>query len=136
MAGTRLDFFLKSVGYPERAPEGSLSFTLQVDGTEVLAEETGGRIVLSCPISSDEAIMPQLAVYAAGRMLREDATLAYDKPSAILWQDVPADSDAHGFHRFFETFLDSRDWWRARVEAFGGNEAADEVAPETMVIRP
>ena len=87
---TRLGLFLKSVGYPDRAPDGASAFSLRVDGMEVLAEERDGRIVLSYAVSDDDSLLPTLARYSAGRMLREDAALTWDN-GAFLWQDVPAD---------------------------------------------
>lgn len=150
----------KAIGYPERIPEGSLSFTLRVDGAEVFAEETDRSLVLRCVLTDDETLLPTLASYAAGRMLKEDATLAYGEVSeghtvgtsaaqpsggpaarwpdgaAFLWQSIPADADAHGLLRLFETFMDSCDWWRARVDALRGNESFEASAPETVMIRP
>ena len=70
----------------------------------------------------------------AGRLLREDAVLAADPgaPGAFLWQDAPTTADAPALVHLFETFLDSCDWWRARV-------AGDAERPESvpaMMIRP
>jgi len=130
MAETRLERFLRSVGYPDRAPGGSVSFAMRVDGMEIVAEEAGGRIVLSFALTDDASALPLLASYAMGRMLREDAVLSYGVPSrqgstppgrtAFLWQDAPADADGLTFVRLFETFADSCDWWRARVDERGG----------------
>lgn len=142
MAGSRLEFFLKSVGYPDRAPDGCVSFTLRVDGVEVLAEEAEGRLVLSCALTDDESILPVLATYAAGRMLKEGAALTYgrrptvdERSSAFLWQEAPSDFEGAELTRFFENFMDSCDWWRARVETLR-EEASAGAVPETMVIRP
>ena len=133
MAGTRLDFFLKSIGYPDRAPEGSVSFTLRVDGSEMRVEESAGRIVLSQVLTEDDSLLPMLASYASGRMLREDATLAYGSHSTFLWQDAPADADERTLLRLFESFADSCDWWRARVDS---READGTVEISEAVIRP
>ena len=137
------------IGYPERAPEGALSFTLQVDGADVLAEERGGRLRLSLPLSVEESNFPKFAAYAAGRMLRETATLtvgelpvgpksAASQPSGnqtlFLWQDVSASAGGHALARLFETFMDSCDWWRARVEEQNGKE--ERTTPELFMIRP
>ena len=132
MAGSRLEFFLKSIGYPDRALEGSVSFTLRVDGREIRVEESAGRIVLSHVLTEDDLLVPSLASYAPGRMLREGATLAYGKHSAFLWQDASADADARAFVRLFETFADSCDWWRERIDVQGGG--AGEISE--AVIRP
>ena len=68
---------LAAIGYPERMSEVAVPFTLRVDGIEVFAEETDGRLVLSYALTDDESLVVQLAAYAAGRMLKEDAVLAY-----------------------------------------------------------
>jgi hypothetical protein len=136
MTGARLEFFLKSIGYPDRMPEGSVSSALRVDGMEVLAEERNGRIVLSYVLTTEASFLPVLSGYAAGRMLREEAVLAHDRSSAFLWQDAPANSGARELVRLFETFVDSCDWWRERVDALRGGASASGAPDDTMVIRP
>ncbi len=150
---TATERFLEAIGYPERAPDGALSFTLQVDGGEIVVLEDGGRLRLVCRLTDDDSALPTLARFAAGRMLREDAMLAFgtmdgagsaapsqsnatpNGPTAFLWQDTGADADAHAMRRLFETFADSCDWWRTRTEELRGNVAA--AAPEMeMMIRP
>lgn len=117
---------------------------LRVDGKELLAEEYDGRIVLSRELTDDVSLLPALATYAAGRMLREDATLAYGRRakvdgqdlrcSAFLWQDAPSDATARDMLRLFETFMDSCDWWQARMDSLGGRDGGS--LPEPMMIRP
>ena len=136
MTTDRLEHFLKSVGYPDRVLEGSSSFTMRVDGMEIVAREAGGRIVLSYSLSGDSAIAPTLCSYAAGRILREDAVLTCDKSSAFLWQDAPASSSDREMVRLFETFVDSCDWWRERVDALKGGATASSAPDDAMVIRP
>ena len=141
---TSVNRLLNATGYPDRVPGGTMSFTLRVDGMEVFAEEMDGRLVLSHALSGDERLLPTLAAYAAGRMLREDATLAYGNcqtikplgPQAFIWQEAPADADAHRLRRLLETFMNSCDWWRARVDALRESEAESASVPETMMIRP
>ena len=133
---TRLEHFLKSVGYPDRVPEGSSSFTMRVDGMEIVANEANGRIVLSYVLTPEASLLPVLSGYAAGRILREDAVLTCDKSSAFLWQDAPGNSGTREMVRFFETFVDSCDWWRERVDALRGGAAAAGAPDDTMVIRP
>ena len=130
---------LAAIGYPERTSGGPLPFTLRVDGMEVSVEETAdGRILLSHALTDDDSMLPALAEYAAGRMLVEDAVLAYGAPNhqAFLWQDAAADADARELVRFFETFMDSCEWWRDRVKALrvGGMEVPE--SDSAMVIRP
>ena len=127
------DRLLVAIGYPERIPNTDAPFTLRVDGREVLVEMSAGRIVLSVALTDDESMIPALAAYAAGRMLREEATLAFGDGNVFLWQDAPADADDRALVRLFESFSDSCDWWRARVEERGKGEA---VEISESVIRP
>ena len=144
-----IERLIEAIGYPERAPEDALSFTLQLDGADVLADERSGRLRLALSLSDDENLFPKFAAYAAGRMLREEATLTVGELSAgsspaapqpsgnqtlFLWQDVPASAGGHALARLFETFIDSCDWWRARVEEQTGNE--ERATPELFMIRP
>ena len=144
-----IERLIEAIGYPERTPDGALSFTLQVDGADVLAEERGGRLRLSLALSNDKSLFPKFAAYAAGRMLREEATLTVGElaartdpssaqssngPTLFLWQDVSAAANDHALARLFETFMDSCDWWRARVEEQTGNE--ERATPELFMIRP
>ena len=132
---TAVERFIEAIGYPERAPSGARSYSLRIDGVEILAEETDGRLVLSYRLTADDGDLPALAGFASGRFLREEAALAVDpaSPGAFLWQEAPAESDDHAFVRLFETFMDSCDWWRARLAA--GPAERSEPAPE-MMIRP
>jgi len=143
-AGAALGFFLKAAGYPERPPVGVVSFVLSVDGMEIRAEEVDERIVLSYVLADSDAYIPKFAEYAAGRMLKEDATISFGRPgvsttespeSVFIWQDAPVHSDAHVFRRLFESFLDSCEWWRARADSLrGGDNAATGL--DAMVILP
>ena len=133
---TAVEKLAAAIGYPERISGGGGSSVLRVDGMEIVAEETDRRIRLSYALTDDEALLPTLAAYAAGRMLKEEAVLSYGDSRAFLWQDGPADADAHAMLRLFETFMDSCDWWRARVEALRGNAEVAASVPETMMIRP
>ncbi len=127
---------LRAIGYPDRAPEAALSFTLLVDGVEIAASEEGGMLRLSCRLTDDAAHLPRLAEYAAGRMLREDAALAYDpkSESAFLWLEVDGGSGDAALRRAFEDFADSCEWWRDRLDPHGG--ADDAPAFPEMMIRP
>jgi len=125
----------EAIGYPERASAGAASFTFQVDGCEILASEAGGALRLVCRLTDDAAQFPRLAEYAAGRMLREDATLACDQSGAFLWQETSAAGDAQALQRLFETFCDSCDWWLARV--LSNNDVGGvEQSPDEMRILP
>ncbi len=132
---TAIGRLIDAIGYPERAPEGAASFTLRIDGMEILAEERDGRLILSRALTDSDELVPTLAGYAAGRLLREEAVLAAEPNAhgAFLWQDAPATADPQSLVRLFETFLDSCDWWRSRVA--GDAPGTSEPVPE-MMIRP
>ena len=107
--------------------------TLRVDGVEVSAAVAGDRLVLSQRLTDEADKLPALAGYAAGRMLREEAVLAYGDGAAFLWQDAPAGAGERTLVRLFESFMDSCDWWRARVDA---SRAEGEPKFSDMTIRP
>ena len=52
---------LRAIGYPDRAPEAALSFTLLVDGVEIVASEEDGRLRLVCRLTDDAAHLPRSA---------------------------------------------------------------------------
>ena len=133
MVKTAIERLVEAIGYPDRVPEGTLSATLRVDGAEVSAAVTGDRLVLSQRLTDEADKLPTLADYAAGRMLREEAVLAYGDGAAFMWQDVSADAGEQALVRLFESFMGSSDWWRARVEASRVEEKSE--FPE-MMIRP
>ena len=133
MAKTAIERMAEAIGYPDRMSEGTRLATLRVDGAEVTAAVTGERLVLSQRLTDDADKLPLLAGYAAGRMLREEAVLAYGDGAAFLWQDVSARAGDQALVRLFESFMDSCDWWRARVEGTREKERAE--FPE-MMIRP
>ena len=128
-----VDRLLKAIGYPldEVLSEGE-SVVLKVDGREVRVRELRGRLVLSLSLGtpSDEGLR-QLAAFAMGRMLREEAVLAWDpeRRELILWQSVPATATDDLMRRVFEVFSASCDWWADR------GEETVETIPEAM-IRP
>lgn len=136
-AATAITRLIDAVGYPERAPDGAVSFVLRVDGADVLAEERGGRLRLSLTLQAGEERLAQLAAYATGRMLREEATLSVDASGRpFLWQDAPASSGGQALARMFEAFMVSCDWWRSRVEERMETGEGESAAPEMYMIRP
>jgi len=150
---------LAAIAYPERMPVADGPFTLRVDGKEIFVEESAGRLILSHVLTDDGSMVPTLAAYAVGRMLREEATLAFgslevskfrslegtaSKPLNLqtsklpgshifLWQDASADANDRMLVKLFETFADSCDWWRARVDERGN---VGELEISEAVIRP
>lgn len=136
MGGSAAERLAAAIGYPDApAGGGSGPSIFRVDGAEVLCEETDGRIVLSCRLGGDESRLGALAAFAPGRMLKEDAILAWDG-GAVLWQDAPAAADRHALLRLFETFMDSCDWWRERAGSAGAAAESESHGPETFVIMP
>ena len=134
MKETAIRSLATAIGYPEEVNTASESFVFSVDGGRIEASVERGRLVLVRELASSGDIdLAQFAGYAAGRVLREEAVLAYDPTDdrLILWQDMPADADAGLLRRFFEVFAASCDWWLARVD--GASPAAS--VPE-MTIRP
>ena len=120
---------------------GCKDYTFAVDDFEVRAQETGGRLRLTASVftpardGEDEGRLAELAGYVPGRILKEEAVLAWDPDaeSAILWQEYPATAEADDLRRFFEVFTASFEWWRDRASAV--QEEAEPLMPE-FVIRP
>ena len=135
MSTRAIERLIEAIGYPERASAGADSFTLQVDGGEILASEAGNALRLVCRLTDDAAQLPSLAGYAAGRMLREDATLACDQGGAFLWHETSATADAQALQVFFEAFCDSCDWWRTRVLSDNDRDYIEQ-SPGEMRILP
>ena len=135
MRNAAIEQLLTSIGYPEQVPDGAESFALYVDGGEIVAHANGRGLRLTCNLTDDESQLPRLAGYAAGRMLRDDAVLAFGDSGAFLWLDVSPDLDRMSLQRRFETFADTCDWWRTRLaESEAGGETSAPF-PE-MMIRP
>ncbi|MBQ4479522.1 MAG: hypothetical protein II943_02680 [Victivallales bacterium] len=129
-----LENLCAAIAYPDPVPAGATAFQLHVDGGVVAARLMNGRLVLSREISREEADLPRLASYAAGRLLREEAVLAWDERAGacILWQECPANASSAQLLHFFKTFLASCDWWLARV----ADLVVEPVAAPAMVIMP
>ena len=123
-----------AIGYPEKVDDGLVVYTFRVDGWEIIAENIGNRIVLKhyLDVTSDD--LPQFASYVAGRLLREEAVLAWDDNAqkAVLWREIPPNADRPMMKDAFEGFADSCDWWVQRVMEI---DAPKSVFPDIM-IRP
>ena len=125
-----------AIGYPDKvADDGLAVYTFRVDGWEIIAENIGNRIVLKhyLDVTSDD--LPQFASYVAGRLLREEgAVLAWDDKmqKAVLWREIPPQSDSSEMRAAFEEFADSCEWWMQRVMEI---DAPKSVFPDIM-IRP
>lgn len=126
---------LKAIDYPEANLSDARSFTMMVDGGEMRLSEQDGRLMLMKVLRRPDGAavdLSALAGYAAGRMLKEDAVLAWDpaEESPILWQDVSSAASDVVLRRFFEVFATSCEWWTARL---GEAQAADRI-PEMMIL--
>ena len=127
--------FLAAIGYPEKAPVGASSFSVLVDGGEVLVRAESGRLFFSRALACAEDELPRLAAFVPGRMLREEAVLAAEPGpggAALLWRDLPADASAGAMQLAVESFCDSCDWWLDRISEFSAPEP--EIPP--LMIRP
>ena len=121
------------IGYPERVAAGTVSFAFLVDGDEVEARQNGGALLLVWRFP-ENAPVQRLAELAPGRILREEAVLAWDAPSkrAILWQVSAKGADDRSLVATFQEFLDSRDWWMNAV----GELTAPKPTLADLIIRP
>ncbi|MBO4345678.1 MAG: hypothetical protein J5833_07975 [Victivallales bacterium] len=124
----------EAIAYPDPVPDGATSFSLRVDGGDIMARLLGRRLVLSRIIDRNEKDLPQLAAYAAGRILKEEAILAWDErlSACIIWQELEDKADSAQLTHFFEEFTHSCDWWVVRA---GELNAPPVVFPD-IVIRP
>ena len=130
------DRLLAAIGYPtDEITPGVGVLTLRVDGGDMEVSESEGRLVLMRRLGAiEDAGMLRLAGYAAGRMLKEDAVLAWDPVSdgLMVWQEVPSGASDDQLRRVFDVFCASCDWWLERA----GEErraASGEHVPEMMI---
>lgn len=124
----------KAIGYPDAVPRAAFSYAFKVDGYEISAAQEGGRLIMRMELPAEDGQLATLAGYAAGRLSREEATLAWDPKdeTAFLWRPVEADAGSARLREAFEDFAASCDWWRERLAEFGARKPE---MPE-MVIRP
>ena len=106
-----------AINYPEKVSEDSSVYAFRVDGWEIIAEKTGGRIVLKHYLDVGYDDLPQFASYAAGRLLREEASLAWDESAqkALLWRETAPNPNPAEMKDAFEEFADSCEWWMQRA---------------------
>lgn len=108
-----------AIGYPEIPPEGASRFLFRVDGLAVLVETLGSRLVVRGSLGIESGEVATFATFAAGRMLREAAVLAWDERAGegFLWQELPVQARGGVLAEAFGAFLDAYEWWVDRVEA-------------------
>ncbi len=112
-----LNRFAGIIGYPEEVPSEALAFVFRVDDLLLQASVVGRSVVLRCDLGVSESSVVTFAEYAAGRFLREDATLAWDGVSEMLyvWCGFDVDGDKDVLRNGFSAFADACEWWLARV---------------------
>ena len=130
-----LERLLSAIDYPsgEVASSGSV-LSLHVDDGVVKVEERDGQVIFTRALGSFAGRdLADMAAFALGRLLKEEATLAWDPETngLILWQGIGTFASDRQLRQAFELFLTSCDWWLARV---GEKEQKDEIP--SMVIRP
>lgn len=129
-----LDRLAEAISYPadEHQP-GSKEAVFFADAVAVTVTENVGRLrfqhVLG-PIS--ETGFATLARFATGRILKDEAVLAWDprNKQLLLWQEVPSGGSNNELAHDFELFLSACDWWVARMKELmmaGGKPSAEMV---------
>lgn len=124
--------FVSAIGYPEdevlREGDG---LSLVVDDREIRLRERNSMIVLEHRLGSES--VEKLAEYAAGRLMKEEAYLAFDGESgeAVLREELPGNALPTTMRKVFELFTASVDWWSARAAELKSQERIPE-----MMIRP
>ena len=107
-----------------------------IDGAEVKMFERDGRYILERALvePGETCDIGRLASLAAGRFLREEATLSWDdeREVPVLWQDGPATMTDAEKERMLTRFLASVDWWVERI----GETPGDEPVFPDMIIHP
>jgi hypothetical protein len=106
-----------AINYPEKVPQGLSVYAFRVDGWEIIAEKIGNRLVLKHYLDIDYDDLPQFASYVAGRLLREEASLAWDENAqkALLWREIISSANLAEMKDAFEEFADSCEWWMQRT---------------------
>ena len=121
------------IGYPERVPEGAVSFAFRVDDDPVETRMTGGALLMRWTFPGN-APVERLAEFAAGRFLRETAVLAWDpvRERPFLWRLAAKGAGDRELVQTFREFLASRDWWKGCVAELTKPKAT----LRDLVIRP
>lgn len=129
-----LSNLVRAIGYPETVADGTDVFTFRVDGGEVVAQTLGSRLILKRYLEVSFDDLSVFAMYAAGRMLREESVLAWDTRAerAFLWREIPGHADLTALKEAFEDFADSCDWW---IQRAAETAVPQSVFPDIM-IRP
>lgn len=123
-----------AIGYPEKMADGLSVYAFRVDGWEIIAERLPGRLVLKSYLDIGYDDLPKFASYVAGRLLREEAVLAWDDKvkNGVLWREIPENANPTAMKEAFEEFADSCEWWMQRLSDI---RAPESVFPD-ILIRP
>ena len=123
-----------AISYPEKVSQGLSVYAFRVDGWEIIAEKLAGRLILKCYLDVGYDDLPKFASYVAGRLLREEAVLAWDDKTqkAVLWREIHENSNPAAMKEAFEEFADSCEWWMQRLSDI---RAPESVFPD-ILIRP
>lgn len=134
-----IERFLNTIGYPieeiERT-EGPVS--LLVDEMTVKVIENRGDLVLRFSLGSIEEVnAAEILGFAAGRVLKEAAVVAFDPESEeiFIWSKIAANASDAKMTKVFEEFMTSCEWWRAALGAESA-KAKESVSNEFMRIMP
>lgn len=121
-----------AINYPEQVADRESVHAFRVDGGVCFAEMIGGRLILRRVLEVPEEEVTRFAGYAAGRLLREEAVLAWDERAEqlMLWQEMPMQGSAAEIAAAFEDFCDSYDWWLQRVNDL---QAPPTVFPDILI---
>lgn len=121
------------IGYPARVPGGGVSFDFLVDDDPVTARTQGGALQFRWALPGNPPIAT-VAAFAAGRILREEAVVAWDPATErlILWQGTAKGADDAALVKAFQQFLNSRDWWAERMKEL----SAPKTKLADLVIHP
>lgn len=125
--------FGELIGYPERVPAGAVSFVFRVDDDPVEVRMKAGTLLFKW-MFPENAPVERIAEFAAGRILRDRAVVAWDafRERAILWQRTRKGDGERAQVEAFRVFLGACDWWKRCV--------AELVQPKAtlaeIVIRP
>ena len=105
------------IGYPERVPEGAVSFVFRVDDDPVEVKARSGTLQFRW-MFPEGAPVERIAEYATGRFLRDPAVVSWDpfRERAVLWQRTPKGAGDGALVEAFRVFLGSCDWWKRCVK--------------------
>ena len=134
MGRESLERLLTAISYPDRAGVAGARAVLTVDETEVVVEEIGRFLRFTVFLDIGDSELPEFAGYVPGRIYKDAAILAVDaQGKAFLWQEVAWSQDERTLRGAFEAFMNSCDWWRARLDA---GLAESEIHFQDVMIRP